>query len=200
MFDLKDGYSTISAYNMDPLIELRCKIYTLICQEFGIEEGDIESSLNSFHKYTSSYNLGEFNKKRVNLIQRISAEVDVSNLIFSAFENSITDILGPDILAQKGCNLVLQPPLDPNPSELHRDTPANSPYELVVWVPMVNAYATKAMYILSAEDTKKAFNFLEKSPTEWEQFEKKCKSYSNIGEVEFGKALIFNASLKEAKA
>jgi sporadic carbohydrate cluster 2OG-Fe(II) oxygenase len=195
MFDLRDGYATISASSMDPLLELRSEIYALICQEFGIEGADIEASLNGFHKHITSYSLGEFNKKRVGLIQRISAEVDASGLIFSAFENSITQILGPDILAQKGCNLVLQPPLDPNPSELHRDTPANSPYELVVWVPLVNAYATKAMYILTAEDTKKAFDFLEKSPMEWDEFEKKCKSLSRIGTVEFGKALIFNASL-----
>lgn len=195
MFDLRDGYATISACNLEPLLELRSKIHALICQEFGIEGADIEASLNGFHKHITSYSLGEFNKKRVGLIQRISTEVDASGLIFSAFENSITRILGPDILAQKGCNLVLQPPLDPNPSELHRDTPANSPYELVVWVPLVNAYATKAMYILTAEDTKKAFDFLEKSPMEWDEFEKKCKSLSRISTVEFGKALIFNASL-----
>jgi len=195
MFALRNGYTTISACNIDSLIELRTKICALICQEFDIKSGDIEIILNQFHKYINNYSLGEFNKKRINLIQRISAEVDASGLIFSAFQNSIIDILGPDILAQKGCNLVLQPPLDPNPSELHRDTPANSPYELVVWVPLVNAYATKAMYILSAEDTKKAFDYLEKFPKEWDEFEKKCKSLSKVGTVEFGKALIFNASL-----
>ena len=195
MFNFKDGYTIISAVNMNSLNELRQKIHKLICEEFKIDGDDIEVVLNGFHKRISSYSPGEFNKKRVSLIQRISSEVDASGLILSAFENDIVRILGPDILAQKGCNLVLQPPHDPNPSELHRDTPANSPYELVVWVPLVNAYATKAMYILSAEDTKSAFEYLEKFPLEWDKFEKNCKSLSKVGKVEYGKALIFNASL-----
>ena len=65
------------------------------------------------------------------LIHDFNNMIDCGKLIFSAFEKTITNLLGPDILVQKNSNVVIQMPNDPNPSELHRDAPCNSPYEIV---------------------------------------------------------------------
>ena len=194
-FPFEKGYAVIEADEPLHLENLRKEIFSITKEVFQLPDAEPEAGFNNFHKNLKAMSLGELNKLKIDLIQRITLSCNTSELVFKAFERSITMILGPDILAQKGCNLVLQPPLDPNPSELHRDTPANSPYELVVWVPLVKAYATKTMYILTADDTKKAFDFLEKSPMEWDEFERKSKTLSKVANVDFGKALIFNASL-----
>ena len=54
-------------------------------------------------------------------------------------------------------------PNDPNPSEIHRDAPLNSAYEIVAWVPLVDCYKSKAMYILDYPSTKKSLGFLKKN-------------------------------------
>ena len=51
---------------------------------------------------------------------------------------------------QQKINLSIQFPKDASSLlEVHADTwSGNSPFELVVWIPLVNCYKTKSMYIL----------------------------------------------------
>ena len=57
-------------------------------------------------------------------------------------------------------NLVIQKPDDVNQVTLHRDAPPNSPYEIVVWVPLTKVFKTKNMYILEKKETIKLLNNL----------------------------------------
>ena len=88
--------------------------------------------------------------------------------------------------------LVIQVPGDPYPSELHRDAPANSHYEIVVWVPLVDCYATKAMYIVDRANTELALSRLDSNPSDWLGFEHFAKSLAKTPSVAFGQALIFH--------
>lgn len=191
VISLEQGFSVVDADEASHLIKLRQQIFDLTREIFKLPDSEPEAGLNSFHQTIQGMPLGELNKLRMELIHRITAECNVREVVFKAFEKHLRHLLGPDILAQKNTNLVLQPPGDPNPSELHRDAPANSPYELVVWVPMVNCYGTKAMYILDVNNTEKAFAHLEANPSDWNGFEKFAKSLSVTPPVAFGQALIF---------
>lgn len=189
---LEKGYAVVDADEFEYLEKIRAQIFSLTKEIFRLPDAEPEMGLNNFHKNIEGMPLGQLNKLRIDLIQRITAECDVREQVFKAFEKSLTQLLGPDILAQKNCNLVLQPPGDPNPSELHRDAPANSPYELVVWVPLVDCYGTKAMYMLDLKNTEKAFAHLDANPDDWAGFEQFAKSLSVTPTVPFGKALIFH--------
>lgn len=186
------GYVVVDADEPGHLITLRSEIFQITKEIFQLSDTDPEYGLNYLHKHIEGMTLGQLNKQRLDLIQRITAECDVRELVFRAFEKQLTQMLGPDILAQRNCNLVLQPPGDPNPSELHRDAPANSPYELVVWVPLVDCFGTKAMYVLDIMNTELAFKYLDANPTDWKGFESYAKSLSTTPVVPFGKALIFH--------
>lgn len=190
--DLEEGYVVVNADEHVFLETLRADIFALIKETFGLLGTEPEDGLNNFHKSVSGMPLGELNARRVDLIQRITNECNVREQVFKAFEGILTRLLGPDILAQRNCNLVLQPPGDPNPSELHRDAPANSPYEVVVWVPLVDCYGTKAMYLLNVEDTEKAFGYLDANPEDWSGFENYAKSLAKTPNVPFGRGLIFH--------
>ncbi|MGZ3157835.1 MAG: sporadic carbohydrate cluster 2OG-Fe(II) oxygenase [Burkholderiaceae bacterium] len=188
----KKGFVVVDADEPIHLDTLRSQIFSITKEVFGLPDTAPEQGLNEFHKSVTGIPLGQLNTLRVELIHRITAECDVRELVFQAFEKQLTKMLGPDILAQKNTNLVLQPPGDPNPSELHRDSPANSPYELVVWVPLVDCYGTKAMYLLDVDSTQQAFSYLSANPEDWTGFENYAKSLSVTPDVPFGKALIFH--------
>jgi sporadic carbohydrate cluster 2OG-Fe(II) oxygenase len=167
-------------------------VYRLIQEIFKVSDPEAERGLNNFHRHIEGLPLGRLNELRIELIGRITAECDVREQIFRAFEPTLIPLLGPDILAQKNCNLVLQPPGDPNPSELHRDAPANSPYEVVVWLPLVNCFGSKTMYILDVKNTERAFERLDADPADWTGFENYAKSLSVRPAVQFGQALLFH--------
>jgi len=192
---LAEGFAIVPADNMDHLDRARSDIFKLTREVFKISEMNPASGFNNFHRHIESCTPGQFNSMRVELIKRITVEVDVSKLVFDAFEETITKLLGPDILAQRGCNLVLQPPGDPNPSELHRDAPANSPYEIVVWVPLVDCYKSKSMYILDVNATNTCLELLEKNPSDWDAFESHSKRLAHTPSVPYGSALIFFTGL-----
>jgi len=188
--NLENGFIIVDAENFGALTKLQSQIYALTKKIFQIEEPNPSVGFNNFHKLINISD-AELNSKRLELIKEISSKCNASELIFEAFEKQITFLLGADILAQKSTNLVLQPPGDGNPSELHRDAPANSPYEIVVWVPLVNCYKTKAMYILDSNNSKKAIKFLDDNINKWDEFEKLAKSLSINKNINFGQALIF---------
>ena len=191
-----NGYEIIQADDLKCLDQLRSEIFTKLAATFNIDTSPgPEIGLNNFHKSVNGLSPTEVNRLRMDLITKISTEIDFSEMIFRAFEKSISAMLGPDILAQKVCNIVIQPPRDPNPSELHRDAPLNSPYEIVVWVPFVDCYATKAMYILGSEETDQAHVFLENNPDDWNAFEAFCKDKAVQPTVPYGSALIFFTGL-----
>jgi len=190
---LENGFEVVEADEPQYLEELRKNIFIIAKQIFELPGSDPMEGLNNFHRSISNLTLGDLNKKRIECIERITVECNAVEAIFKSFEQRILGLLGPDILAQKTCNLVIQPPGDPNPSELHRDAPGNSPYELVVWVPLVNCFGTKTMYILDITHSEKALDRLAENPQDWDIFEQYVKSNAKRPNVAFGQALIFHA-------
>ena len=192
---LEKGFIIVQADNTSYLDQVRSEIFKLTREIFQISETDPELGFNNFHRYIGTLTPAQLNTMRIELIKKITDQVDVSELIFRAFEGTLTKLLGPDILAQKTCNLVLQPPNDPNPSELHRDAPANSPYEIVVWLPLVDCYRTKAMYILDIDATTTCLEQLGKNPSNWDDFENHSKKLASNPDVPYGSALLFFTGL-----
>ena len=132
---------------------MRSEIYEEIKNIFNIKETDIEKGLNNFHSYFKNQSPTSLNSKRIQLIKKINENIDITGRVFDIFEDNIIELVGPDILGQKNANLVIQVPEDQNPSEIHRDAPANSPYEIVIWVPLVDCYGTKTMFLVDYENT-----------------------------------------------
>lgn len=174
------------------LDKLRAEVYEVTRKTFNLTEVNPEFGFNNLHKSIGELSGGELNARRMTLIRHLNTSCDVKEYVFKAFEDQIVSLIGADILAQKGCNLVIQTPRDPNPSELHRDAPANSPYEIVVWVPLVDCFSTKSMYILDISATEQALKELRSRPGNWKDFEIFAKSLACTPTVPFGSALLFH--------
>ncbi len=189
------GYEVFNADNIDELITLRKKIYIEAKKIFGLSEKDPEIGFNKLHEQIKGISDINLNEKRKKLIEKITDKINFDETIFKAFENKITKNLGPDIIVQRNCNIVIQMPNDPNPSEIHRDAPLNSAYEIVVWVPLVDCYKSKAMYILDFQSTKKSLTYLKKNKNDWGMYEKFSKKLSSNPKVDFGQGLFFSSCL-----
>ncbi|OUV60982.1 MAG: hypothetical protein CBC82_07545 [Cellvibrionales bacterium TMED122] len=194
MLNFKKGFCVVETKNISKLNNLRSKIYAEIKKIYNLKEKDIEKGLNNFHSYFKKQTPILLNSKRIQLIKKINENIDITGKVFEIFEDSILELIGPDIMGQKNANLVIQIPADQNPSEIHRDAPANSPYEIVVWVPLVDCYGTKNMFLMDYENTSHNLKHL-KQNNDWELFEKNVRKNAIKIHVKFGQALIFMTGL-----
>ena len=189
------GFEIFEADNVQYLDKLRKKIYDEVKKIFKIKENDPNIGLNNFHKLVGKISDKDLNEKRKKLIHQITNKIDFGDILYKSFNKQLNDILGPDIIVQKNCNLVIQMPHDTNPSEIHRDAPLNSAYEIVAWVPLVDCFKSKAMYILDFSKTKKTLKFLKKNNDDWKKFVKYSKNFRENPEVKFGQGLFFSSCL-----
>ncbi len=183
---LEHGFCIIDVENISKLTELREKIFQKAKEVIGYQGNNVEEFFNNFHNYHLEG--AELNEKRMSIINYCTQNLDVGKTIYEIFPQTIIDFIGPDIVAQKTTNLVIQQPHDPNAEALHRDSPANSPFEITVWLPLVDVYKTKSMYLLPLPHSKKAIELLGEN---YEAFVAFAKQHSQSIEIPFGKALFF---------
>ena len=195
LHNFNNGYEIFDVQNKAKLENLRKKIVFDLRKLFKIKEKNPNLVLNNFHLYNKKISDKKLNSLRVDLIKKINRDNSLGDMIFDLFRNNIVNLFGQDILIQKNINLVIQKPNDKNPSEIHRDAPQNSSYEVVVWIPLVDCYSTKSMYILDYKSTNRALNFLQKNKNQWKEFEKFSKKISKNPKVNYGQALFFHSGL-----
>ena len=119
-----------------------------------------ENILNFIHKKIKPNKL---NNIRMNIISEINKNKDIRRLYYEISRDYLDVLVGNELSMQLRINLSIQLPND-NSSllPLHSDVwSGDSPYEIVVWLPLVDCYKTKAMYILPPKKyskLKKQFN------------------------------------------
>ena len=191
---LKQGYLIIKLKKLNSLDFIKKKIIFSI-NKLVSDKINSHLHLNNIH---NKLDLHELNTFRVKLIKDLNSTKDFKYHYFNLAREQIYTLVGNELLMQKNINLSIQFPKD-NSSLLpiHSDVwSGDSPFEINLWVPMVNCYKTKSMYILP-EKNKLYFHELLKK--------KKIKSshemYSLIKKkliwlkVNYGEALIFNQNL-----
>lgn len=183
---LELGFDVIPVEDIDTLMNLREKIFKKAKEIVGYAGNDAEYFFNNFHKYNLKG--ADLNEKRMEIINYCTQHLDIGRTLYKLFPNLITKLIGPDIIVQKTTNLVIQQPGDQNAEALHRDSPSNSPFEITVWVPLVNVYGTKSMYLLNREKSKAALALMKNN---YEEFAAFSKQHAQNIEVPFGQALFF---------
>ena len=176
---------------------VKSKIFRASKNILKIKCNNQDKFFNSFHKLNLS-------PTDLNLFrQQLNKEINEKNFAikqgFKALKNQLTLLLGPDIVAQNRVNLVIQKPGDLNQVTLHRDSPPNSPYEIVVWVPLTKVFKTKNMYILEKKETIKLVNNLRRLKKNKNNLLasifKKVENKATKNKMNFGEALFFSTSL-----
>lgn len=154
-----------------------------------------ENLLNFIHKKIRPNKLNSF---RMNIINQINKNKDVRKLYYQISREYLDILLGNELAMQLRVNLSIQLPND-NSSllPLHSDVwSGDSPYEMVAWLPLVNCYKTKAMYILPPQKYKKLKKiFVSIKNTSSSKIFSKIKNDLKWIDIKFGQVLLFNQCL-----
>jgi sporadic carbohydrate cluster 2OG-Fe(II) oxygenase len=101
-------------------------------------------------------------------------------------------------MMQKNINLSIQYPKDSNSLlPIHSDVwSGDSSFEINLWLPLVNCYGTKSMYILEQKHNKSFLEFMKKNNlSSSKEIFKVLKNKVKWLKLDYGEFLIFNQSL-----
>jgi len=192
---LKNGYVIKPVDNIEALNEIKNEFITTIGKIIGgkisLNPDDI---LNNTHNYVSPSELNPF---RMKIIQSINSRKDFRELYFKTARSYLELLVGNELVMQNRINLSIQLPGDDSSLlTVHADTwTGDSPYEAVVWIPLVDCFKTKSMYILTPDKFKKIEQFfLKKENKSSSSLYQEIKKDVTWLDVKFGEVLIFNQS------
>ena len=193
---LKQGYVIRSVADLEALDWIRNKFIGLLSEILGttLDESP-EHVLNQIHKRVSVSQLNTF---RLKVIQGINAIEDFRSMYFRVAKPYLETLVGNELAMQLRVNLSIQFPNDDSSLlPVHADTwSGDSPYEAVVWLPLVDCYRTKAMYLLPPHASKELRKeFAVRAGNSSEDLYQAVKNDVRFLEVRYGEVLIFDQGL-----
>jgi sporadic carbohydrate cluster 2OG-Fe(II) oxygenase len=151
-----------------------------------------EQVLNNFHKYFSKKNV---NGVRLNLYNSINKIQNIDKIYYSICKETLDNLVGNEVAMQKKINLSIQMPKDSDSLlDMHSDIYAGeSPFQVVVWIPLVDVSSTKSMFITSPKYNKKLNSLVLKTNNlTTRDIYKKNKKFFHFLNIKFGQILIFS--------
>ena len=145
--------------------------------------------LDLIHK--SNFNEISFNDFRLSNFKMINKDKKLHENLFNLYKKNLFELLGPDISVQKNVNFAIQRPNDQNRAPFHKDSPPNSPYELVIWLPLVDCNKTMSMYFFPISRSK----FIQKSLSNKKSInlDSFSNKYGQLMNCKYGEFFIFLA-------
>jgi len=192
---IKKGYSVQKVEDIAILKKIEKELYIHLKNKIKFKHKNSQDFFNNLHKKINKKNINGY---RLSLIENVLSKKKFRNYYYQICRNTLENIVGNELAMQKAINLSIQLPNDETSLlTMHADTwSGDSPYEAVIWLPIVNCYKTKSMYILPA-DKYKFFeeNFKKYSNKSSDYIFNKIKKYVKWVDIKFGELLIFNQTL-----
>lgn len=142
--------------------------------------------------------INELNDFRLQIIKEINADSEFRINYFLLAKPLLEELVSNELAMQLNINLSIQLPGDSSSLlPVHADTwSGDSPFEVVVWLPLVNCYRTKSMYIVPKKSyTTRAQNLKEHSISDSEALYKFYEPDIKWLNINYGEVLVFNQSL-----
>ena len=192
----RDGFVIRNVTDKSSLDYIQSKFTKLIKKIYKLEKKISNTKvLNFIHKKIKKNKLNEFRLKAIN---EINKDKNCRYYYFKVVKPYLEAIAGNELVMQKKINLSIQLPGDENSLlAVHSDVwSGDSPFEVVVWLPLVNCFKTKSMYILPANLISQ-FNkkISKKNYLSSEKIFQLIKQKVKWIIINYGEVLIFNQSL-----
>ena len=161
----------------------------------GYSFEDKETFLNLIHQQIG---LAQLNELRVQLIREMNAVPWFRSTYFKLAQPVLEALVGNELAMQLRVNLSIQLPDDDSSLlPVHADVwSGDSPYEVVVWLPLVDCYRTKTMYILPPTvDQRLREDFIQYADRSSEELFQQIERDVSWIEIKAGEVLIFNQNL-----
>jgi sporadic carbohydrate cluster 2OG-Fe(II) oxygenase len=192
----KNGFIIKEAADLDSLKKIKKIFIQSIKKNIKkkIKFGD-DYILNNFHKLIKTNELNNF---RLKIINDVNSNQKIRKIYYEVAKPYLDILVGNELAMQLRINLSIQMPGDSSSLlPIHSDVwSGDSPFEIVVWIPLVNCYKTKAMYILPPKKMNKVKKiFLKKKIESAEEIFKSIKKNVTWLNVNYGQVLLFNQCL-----
>ncbi len=194
---LENGYLLQPVDNTEALEAIRNRTAELAADAIGVDTpNDTGAFLNGFHEMVE---VDDLNRVRLAVIEGLNAEPWLRAAYFTLARNAIFSVVGNELAMQRLVNLSIQLPDDQSSIlPVHADVwSGDSPYEIVLWVPLVDCYKTKSMYLMPPKrdrDVQGNMGHDFKGSSEEDLFEA-IKDDVEWMNVPYGHALVFSQTL-----
>lgn len=148
---LKNGYVIHDIDRKDALDDMRQFIAQQACDYLSIDvPEDTEHFLNNMHDVVPVDKINDF---RVATFNKMNSASWFRPTYFELSREQVELLVGNELAMQSRVNLSIQMPHDETSTlDIHVDTYyGESPFEVVQWVPLVDVYETKSMFLLPPE-------------------------------------------------
>lgn len=144
---LAEGYVLAPAEDMAAFERIRNAVVSAACRRLELATPPAaQDFLDQIHRYVDPARLNEF---RLAVFDAMNREEWLRPAYFSLARSLLETIVGNELAMQRRINLSIQLPGDDSSLlPVHSDTwSGDSPFEVVLWVPLVDCYRTKTMYL-----------------------------------------------------
>jgi sporadic carbohydrate cluster 2OG-Fe(II) oxygenase len=145
---LRQGYVIAAAEDRAALDRIRALLAGIAAKWLKVPSpGDPDAFLNRIGDAIQPDRLNDF---RVAVIAGMNAEPWLRQAYYSVARKTLQTLVGNELCMQRRVNLSIQLPDDTSSLlPVHSDTwSGDSPYEVVLWIPLVDCYRSKSMYLL----------------------------------------------------
>jgi sporadic carbohydrate cluster 2OG-Fe(II) oxygenase len=191
---IKNGFIIKKVDNRINLLSIEKIIKSFLKKNNFVKSKSSKLNLNLVHKYLNKDNLNDL---RLKLINEINNKKNFKTMYYNLAKTYLDAIVGNELAMQKRINLSIQLPKDDTSLlPIHSDTwSGDSPYEVVLWVPLVNCYKSKSMYILPPKYLNEFHKYFQTKNSSSVELYKKIKKKVVWLNVKYGEILIFNQNL-----
>ena len=191
------GFVIIDIKDLNILRNLRNIFIDSINDQIKLKnKPDNHSDLFNFiHKSISSTSLNSF---RLKVIEKVNKNKNLRKFYYQLAKPALDTLLGNELVMQLRINLSIQLPNDKNSLlPIHSDVwSGDSPFETVVWLPLVDCSKTKSMFILPPNKYDKMKKiFLKKKTYSSDHLFKLIKRDLIWINIKYGQLLVFNQCL-----
>lgn len=145
---LADGHVILPTENPAALDRIRERLAFIAARELGLAVPEQPGAfLDRIHELVD---IGRLNEFRLAVIAGINAEPWLRPAYFSTARSAVATLVGNELAMQRRINLSIQLPGDDSSLlPVHADVwSGDSPFELVLWIPLVDCFGTKSMFLL----------------------------------------------------
>ncbi|MBK8759921.1 MAG: 2OG-Fe(II) oxygenase [Sulfuritalea sp.] len=193
---LQQGYVIRPVADREALDWMRAQFVRLIGDALGAAaDARPEDLLNQIHK---SVPVAELNSFRLKIIRDFNGIEEFREMYFRVARPYLEALVSNELAMQLRVNLSIQFPGDDSSLlPVHADTwSGDSPFEVVVWLPLVDCYRTKAMYLLPPDESRALDRqFTERTGGSSEALYQAIKDDVRWLEVRYGEVLVFDQAL-----
>lgn len=193
---LSQGFIVRQAADIQSLENIRLSLCKIVREILDVSDHvEPEVLLNSIHDRVKPVDLNNF---RLKVIQGMNALSHLRLDYFKVAKPYLETLVGNELAMQLRVNLSIQLPQDSSSLlPLHADTwSGDSPYEIVVWLPLVDCYKTKSMYILQPDQSRNfTRNFSQISASDSEELYRSISSEVRFIDIKYGEVMLFDQGL-----